>query len=215
MEKNRSGSAFSKGPFGTTSQAANTSAPPSLQWQEGHGGSPNVRRRSWRFLLWFATVPVILLLVGLLYCVAIEWTSPPLPAAIRPTLPDGDRSLTPLTPDERLCNQFLERKNAGDPAAADLLGPAPVVPATPISPEEADRLQTEFFLRQDLQVVGVGRDKAHGKPVLYTKGNVSAPTLNVRTGAGVETAQRTMANPDLVVEVRDGRIYGVAAHLHW
>ena len=80
---------------------------------------------------------------------------------------------------------------------------------------EADRLQTDFFLRQDVRIVGAGRDKATGALVLYTKGNVSAPTLHVKTETGVETAQRTMANPDLVVEVRDGRIYGVAAHLHW
>ena len=51
--------------------------------------------------------------------------------------------------------------------------------------------------------------------MLYTKGNVSAPTLDVKTETGMEAAQRTMANPDLVVEVRNGRIYGVAAHLHW
>ena len=103
-----------------------------------------------------------------------------------------------------LCYQFRDRKNAGDPTAADLLGPAPVVPATPVSPEEADRLQTEFFLRQDLRLVGVAWDAQPRKPVLYTHGNVAAPTLPVQTGAGVETAQRTMANPDLVVEVRGG-----------
>ncbi len=76
-------------------------------------------------------------------------------------------------------------------------------------------MQTDFFLRQDVHIVGAGRDKATGALVLYTKGNVSAPTLEVKTPTGVETAQRTMANPDLVVEVRDGSIYGVAAHLHF
>jgi len=40
------------------------------------------------------------------------------------------------------------------------------------------------------------------------------PTLRVKTADGVETVQRTMANPDLSVEVRDGRIYGVTASLH-
>ena len=125
-----------------------------------------------------------------------------------------DWSQAPATEEEQVCVRFIRLRNAGDPADK-LLGPAPVVPTAPVSKAEADRLQTDFFLRQDVRVVGAGHDKATGALVLYTKGNVSAPTLHVKTETGVETAQRTMANPDLVVEVRDGRIYGVAAHLHW
>src|SRR5205823_2138386 len=95
-----------------------------------------------------------------------------------------------------------------------LLGPAPSVPAAPISQEEADRLQADFFLREDVRIVGVGRDRRTRALVLFARGNVSAPALPVRTAGGVESAQRTMANPDLSVEVRDGRVYGVAANLH-
>lgn len=125
-----------------------------------------------------------------------------------------DWSRAPVAGDERVCTQFIQLKNAGDPAAVNLLGPAPAIPDGPVSRIAADRLQADIFLRQDVRIVGVGRDRATRGLVLFTSGNVSAPTLHVRTATGVETAQRTMSNPDLTVEVRDGRIYGVAASLH-
>ncbi len=137
------------------------------------------------------------------------------PVAPGPAADTEDWSKAPSTAEERTCVQFILLKNAGDRAADKLLGRAPVVPSAPASKAEADRLQTDFFLRQDIHIVGAGRDKATGALVLYTKGNVSAPTLEVKTPSGVETAQRTMSNPDLLVEVRDGRIYGVSARLHF
>jgi hypothetical protein len=130
----------------------------------------------------------------------------------QPTGPDW--SLTPSTPDERVCTQFIHLKNADDATAVTLLGPVPAISDGPVSRVEADHLQAEFFLRQDVRIVGVGRDRRTKALVLYTKGNVFAPTLQVKTATGAETAQRTMSNPDLTVEVRDGRIYGVAANLH-
>jgi len=141
--------------------------------------------------------------------------SPDAPTGAHGPADAADWSQAPGTAEEQVCVRFLRLKNAGDPAADKLLGPAPTVPTAPVSKAEADRLQTDFFLRQDIHIVGAGRDKATGALVLYTKGNVSAPTLHVKTETGVETAQRSMANSDLVVEVRDGRIYGVAARLHF
>ena len=129
-------------------------------------------------------------------------------------LGSSDWSRVPMMDNERFCAKFIRLKNAGDPAAVNLLGSAPAVPAAPVSRAEADHLQADFFLQQDIRIVGVGRDRRTQALVLYTKGNVFAPTLQVRTTDGVETAQRTMSNPDLTVEVRDGRIYGVAANLH-
>ena len=95
--------------------------------------------------------------------------------------------------------------------APELLGPPPAVPDGPVSPEEADRLDTEFSLRQDVHFSGVGRAAKPGELVLCAKGSVSAPELRVRTASGVETHQRVMFNPDVTVEVRDGRIYGVSS----
>jgi hypothetical protein len=122
-----------------------------------------------------------------------------------------------------LCEQFMALKNAGDPAAGGLLGRLPVVPDAPQSRAEVDRLQTDFFLREKLRIVRVeveGRQQGHrraaptGRLVLVTRGNVSAPTIALQTSNGVERSQRTMSNPDLVVEVRDGKIYGVRSELY-
>jgi hypothetical protein len=38
--------------------------------------------------------------------------------------------------------------------------------------------------------------------------------MDVQTPNGVERGQRQMTNPDVVVEVRGGKIYGVRAELH-
>ena len=133
-------------------------------------------------------------------------TNPPAVAEPAPR----DWSQAPETPEERLCAEFMQRKNAGAPAP-ELLGPPPAVPDGPVSPEEADRLDTEFSLRQDVHFSGVGRAAKPGELVLCAKGSVSAPELRVRTASGVETHQRVMFNPDVTVEVRDGRIYGVSS----
>jgi hypothetical protein len=112
-----------------------------------------------------------------------------------------------------LCKEYAALKNAGDPSADQLLATLPAAPPEPISPEQADRFQADCFLYQDIRILFVHL----GPPnqfVLVTKGNVSAPTLQVRTAKGVDRTQRTMVNPDLIVEVRDGRIHGVRAKMH-
>ena len=189
--------------------------------------APDVRRTPWFRSAWFLSIAVGCL--ALAACLALTLPSllkdrtPPMRVANNVKVGLGDEQAAnrwadwthaPATPEQRLCVQFLKFKNANDPAADGLLGPTPAVPAAPVTREEAERLQTDFFLRQDFRVVGTGRDGPTGALVLYTKGNMSVPTLGVKTGDGVEAAQRTMTNPDLLIEVRDGRIHGVAARLH-
>jgi hypothetical protein len=126
-----------------------------------------------------------------------------------------DWSDVKTTAEGRLLAEFVERKNNGDPAAFALLGPAPDFSGPPVPKEEADRLQTDFYLRQNVQFTGVGRDKKTGALVLFGKGGAAAPTMQVITANGLEpSGQRVLINPDLTVEVRDGHIYGVAANLH-
>jgi hypothetical protein len=123
---------------------------------------------------------------------------------------------------DRVCERFMALKNARDSAALELLGVAPAVPDRELTKEEADRLQTDLFLRQDVRVVEVRRDRRAQKDgptkspycVLVTQGQVTAPDMTVTTPKGPERGQRFMSNPDLVVEVRDGKIYGVEARLH-
>jgi hypothetical protein len=137
------------------------------------------------------------------------------------------RQLTPGVPlpspavseEEMLCARFAKLRNAGDPGATALLGRVPAVPEGPVSPEEANRLQADWFLREPIEISRVGPDHARragpaARFVFVTKGNVSAPALQERTPTGVVRSQRTMSNPDITVEVRDGKIYGVRPELH-
>src|SRR5262249_2559418 len=91
-------------------------------------------------------------------------------------------------------------------------------PGEPVPEGEAERLQTDFFLRELVRVQTVCRGEPDGEgglkatPGLYTlivKGGVAAPELRVRANGEVDKLQRTGFNPSLVVEVRDGKVVGV------
>jgi hypothetical protein len=113
------------------------------------------------------------------------------------------------------CEQFMALKNAGDPNANDLLGPAPSVPSAPVSEEEADRLDADYILHGPLHILEVRRqDNGDGPPrcLLVTEGAYTCPKVPIRGGG--EPASRHLGNPDLLVEVRDGKIYGVRVQLH-
>ena len=149
---------------------------------------------------------ILLLIGGALALVAGGWTD-------RFFRTGAARNAEVVDTEKDLCKVFRDRKNAGDPAADALLAPLPPQPEAPISQEEAARFQAACFLRQDISILFVHRD-AKGRLVLVTKGSVSAPTLEVRTARGVDRVQRTMVNPDLIVEVRDGKIHGLRAEMH-
>ena len=218
MEKHDSSSAIS--PTTPAAKSQGVVETPTSPAPYGPEDAPEIRRTSW---VWTSPA-VIALAIGLtvtpVVCVVMGlWLGdkfPPAavsgPSAATPLT--GDWSQTPVTDEEHICARFVRLKNADDPAAFELLGPAPAVPDGPVTKAQADRMQTDFFLRQDVHFTGVGRDKRTGALVLYAKGNVSAPTMPVQTANGVESAQRTMSNPDLTVEVRDGRICGVSSDLH-
>jgi hypothetical protein len=119
-----------------------------------------------------------------------------------------------VTPPElELCQRWTTLKNARDPKAEELLAPKPSAPEQPISPDEAERIQTTCFLHQDIRILSI-RLTASNRLLLVAKGSVSAPKLEVRTTKGVDRGQRIMLDPDLIVEVRDGKIHGVRAQMH-
>jgi hypothetical protein len=131
---------------------------------------------------------------------------------------------TPRTAEEHVIDRFFSLRQAGDKSALDLLREAPVFDDVPVKKETADRRQTDFFLRSDLRFRDVwrgepdgngGQKAMPGRYTIVTKGNASSPNLRIRTESGVEPpSQLMMANPDLVVEVHDGKICGVRAELH-
>jgi hypothetical protein len=162
--------------------------------------------RPFAFLIWLG---MVLLVIAVVVIIVDVWNG-----RSRSLRPDGG-----VTADDgvgevrRLAGVFQNLKNANDPAVEQLLGPMPAVPEEPISQEEAERFQADCFLRQNLQILSIRMARAD-RLVVVTKGNVSAPTISVRTANGVDRIQRTMSNPDLIMEIRDGKIHGVRAELH-
>jgi hypothetical protein len=112
-----------------------------------------------------------------------------------------------------LCWRFAALKNAREPAADQLLAAAPKGAEDTVTSEEAERLDAGAFLRRDLRVVNVRPDAAAHHFALVTKGAAAGDPLRVRSGDKVERTQRVMTNPDVVVEVRDGKIEGVRVQL--
>jgi hypothetical protein len=130
----------------------------------------------------------------------------------------------PRTDEDRIIDRFFTLQKAGNKSALDLLGSAPVFDDEPVSEQTADARQTDFFLRSDLQFRDIWRGEPDGnggqrtvprRYTIVTKGYVSSPKLNIRTERGIDPGVQWLgSNPDLVVEVRNGRIYGLRAELH-
>ena len=93
-------------------------------------------------------------------------------------------TVTPMSEEEQLVRQFAELKNAGNPRAHDLLGAAAEVPPESVSPEEAQRLDAEIFLRRDYRVKEVrpvDRTAAGSTAfVLVIDGNLMSEPMTVR-----------------------------------
>jgi hypothetical protein len=130
----------------------------------------------------------------------------------------------PLSADDNIIDRFFTHRKAGDKAALEFLGPAPDFDEEPVTEETAAARQTDFFLRSPLEFRDIWRGEPDGRGgqrpsahryTLVTRGNVSSPPLNIRTDGGIRTrVQEHTSSPDLVVEVRDGKIYGLRAELH-
>ena len=122
-------------------------------------------------------------------------------------------------PELALCRQFMELKNAGDPTANNLLTPKPVTPEKPLSPEETERLlDGQLLLRENFRIKEVHPEKSDdsaSRPrfILVVDGGISCERM-VMTPDGPRSQCRSLGNPDIVVEVRDGKIRGLRAQLH-
>jgi len=208
MSKRHSASAISCAPAAGPSTGV-TATPPARQDAPQGLGEVGAARRDRRWT-WFVLGASVLLALGIVAGVWTLWNRGAFAATGYPAPPaDPDWSKAPVTEDERLCADFVKKKNAGDPAAAELLGRTPAVPSEPVSRVEADRLQTDYFLRQDVHIVGTRRGPTPGTLILSTKGVVRAPRLEVHEGDSASTEARAMYSPDLTVEVHDGKIFGV------
>jgi len=131
----------------------------------------------------------------------------------------GGGAAARLERDRAVVARFVELKGADDARAADLLNPAPPVPAEPMSQEEFDRFVLDSMLHSDLHFKRLrpqpaGAPAAGSRPprfVISTEGVFNSPRLQVRTGTEAKPQQRSLYNPDVVVEVVDGKLRCVAA----
>jgi len=118
--------------------------------------------------------------------------------------------------------EFAQLKKQRSPRANALLAQLPEVPQQPVTPAEAERLDAQFILHSVFKVKTIDRVDPparhvwpHPRFVLALEGGVASEKFTVRTPDGrLEHGQRFLNNPDVVVEVHDGKIYGLYARLH-
>jgi hypothetical protein len=155
---------------------------------------------------WLILAAVGVLVVGLGLAATMKWEGWPFAAtASRPK-------------EESLIDRFARLHNDRDAAAVDLLGPPAVFDEELISEAEAERRVADFCLRSPLAFVEVLPGEPDGKaqrPVkdrftLVTKGAVRTSSLRTRAETGgVFAGHYQLTNPDVVVEIRGGKIVGV------
>lgn len=127
---------------------------------------------------------------------------------------------------EEVVADFMRRTNQGDPAARDLLDPAPLFDDTPVSEAEAEARQAAFFLHDPklrIEKIRNGELDRTGKLIrtgerytLITKVNASTPPLRIRDSRGQigSPSRLFMINPDIVVEIHQGKIRPIRPDLH-
>jgi hypothetical protein len=166
------------------------------------------------------SLPFILAGVGLLAVIgliAVVWSQASSTADhTDPTKPRVSQDKWRVeTDDDRVCDQFMKRRAEGDVAANALLGRVPAVPEKPFSsPEELERMQCDFYLHDpNTRVLAISREPVVGGPLRYrfkTEGNIAPPRLPIQRPTEVEHWGRTMYNLQLIVEVNDGKLFGVS-----
>jgi hypothetical protein len=133
----------------------------------------------------------------------------------RPTPAPAETASEELT----LCHRFMALKDVHDAAANELLGPAPVVPAEPVSPDEANRLHAEFFLHGDYQVASVQPQSGtaagpDARFVLVLKGSVTSPRIAQTSARGTDVINYSLIDPEITVRVDGQTIRAVGWRAH-
>ena len=132
-------------------------------------------------------------------------------------------ALEPTTADDRLVVAFLKARNA-DVKSTLNLAPAPVFDGKPVSEAEGEAMQASYFLHRARKIVAIhvgepGKGEAWlntpNHYTLTTRASGTTPKVAVKVGDRVDTpSELSMLNPDIVVEVRNGKIHALRAELH-
>jgi hypothetical protein len=134
----------------------------------------------------------------------------------------------PVSAEDRVIDAFMRLHNTDSPDARALLGhagKAAEMKDRVLTADEERTLTAEHFLRSDaLRVIDVWRGEPDesgaqvarpGRYTLITHGTGSTPPYRLTTSKpGTSPVQQHLNNPDLIVDVRDGKIVGVRADCH-
>ncbi len=189
--------------MGVTSSPA---APPVVP----HGDAPPSSKSFLFFLAGFGLLAVIGL-VAIVWSNAGNVSSPTTQARFaKPPRPSWE----PVSAEDRICDQFMKLRAVGDPAADELLGRVPAVPEQPFATEdELERMQVDFYLRDpNTRILSIRREPPLDDTPHYrftTEGNVAPPRLPIQKRNEVERWGRAMFNVTAIVEVRDGKLFGI------
>ncbi len=125
--------------------------------------------------------------------------------------PGTRREARLLGKDEALIHRFALWTLSGDKRAREMLPAAPAVPDQSMSEAEADVWSAAYILTHpDLRVVKVS-PAAKGAFKMETKCKINPPLLRIREKDGrVVNSSQSRFNPDVIVEVRGGKIHALA-----
>jgi hypothetical protein len=151
------------------------------------------------------------------------------PPRRKPVLPVWE----PTSAEDRVIDAFVRLRKTNPAAARKLLGrkEAPEMKDRVWAPEEVAVLTGELFLRADeLRIIAIwGGEPATeaddtglnpqvpraGRYTLITRGGATTPPYRLTTAKpDTSPIQGVMLNPDLIVDVRDGKVFAVRASSH-
>jgi hypothetical protein len=119
---------------------------------------------------------------------------------------------------EALCQEFARLKNADDPGANALLAPGPDLTQEVVDEDAKEAFDAASVLHNPCEIIDVWADSSTSSShrfVLVIRGGAATPKVSVRTAAGLQSpGQRILINPDVLVEVRAGRIHPITVGLH-
>jgi len=127
----------------------------------------------------------------------------------------------PASADDQIIDDYVRLQKAGDGRAFELLGGEALVAEGPVLEEDFARRATNWLLREKITIIGIWRgepasDGYSQKPVagrytLKLQGIHQSPLVRLhdRSGKAVGSSNTVFTSPEVIVDVRRGKIIGV------
>lgn len=131
----------------------------------------------------------------------------------------------PTTEDDNKVDAFIRQRGDNSTGGTALLAPDPRFDEnTPVTQKEADAMHAGFFLHRCAKVIKVRSGEPDSESGWLTTPNRYTlavqvtgvtPQLRIKSGEKVDFPSRlSIVDPDIVVEIRDGKIFALRAELH-